>query len=77
VPGSLSVDRFQVTEGAGWGVEQAQRVDDLHPGHSGERKQVVDSGKSITAQAGRDQLIHRAPADPEAAQSQIARKGDE
>ena len=77
VPRSLSVDRCQVTDWAGRGAEHAQRVDDLHPGHGGEGKQVVDSGESITARAGRDQLIHRAPADSQAAQFQITRKGDE
>ena len=77
VPGGLGVERLQVTDRVGWGAEQAQRVDDLHPGRGGEGKQVIDSGEAIAARTGRDQLIHRAPADSEAAQSQITRKGDE
>ena len=77
VPGRLGVERLQVTDRVGWGAEHAQRVDDLHPGRGGEGKQVIDSGEAIAARTGRDQLIHRAPADSEAAQSQITRKGDE
>ncbi len=71
------MDLCQVTNGLRAGVEQAEGVDHLHPGRGGKGKQLVDSGEAIAACARRDQLIHRAPADPEVAQAQVAEEGDE
>ena len=77
VPGDLGIDRFQVTDWLCAGAKQAERVDNLHPGHAGKGKQVVDSGEAITACARREHIIHRAPADPQVTQAQIAKEGDE
>jgi hypothetical protein len=76
-PGGLGIDRLQISDRARSRAKQAQRVDNFHPGRGREGKQFVDPGEAIAARARRDQLIHCAPADPQAAQAQITEKGDQ
>ena len=53
VAGGLGIDRFQVRDRIGGRVEQAERVNDPHPGRGGKGKQVVDPAEAIAAGARR------------------------
>ena len=77
VPGGPGMDRGQVIDSPGPGIEQAQRVNDPCPGGGGEGEQVVDPGEAVAAQARGDEFIHRAPADPQVAQAEVAQQGDQ